>query len=215
MKLITELTETVEYITEGEGKVHYIKGITLQAEQKNRNGRIYPMAVMEKEVNRYIAERISAGRAYGELNHPQGPTINLDKVSHLFTELVREGNNYIGKARIADTPSGNIVKGLLSTGANLGISSRGLGTLKQTNEAMIVQDDYHIVTAGDIVADPSAPDAFVAGIMENINYYYDETHGSYLPIHSEQLKKEIKKMSLKEIEEQKARMFKTFLLNLK
>ena len=172
MKLITELFEDMEYITEAKEngeKEHYIHGIFLQAEKKNRNGRIYPLHIMDKEVTRYMNDIVKKNRAYGELGHPAGPQINLDRVSHIIVDLKRDGNNFIGKAKITDTPMGNIAKGLMKSGANLGVSSRGLGTLKAMRDGtMQVQEDFHLATAGDIVADPSAPDAFVKGIMENV-----------------------------------------------
>jgi hypothetical protein len=174
MRLITELNEEVEYITEakdGGVKEHYIHGVFLQADLPNRNGRIYPFPIMEKEVDRYIKEAVEKNRAYGELGHPQGPSINLDRVSHIITELKQDGKNYIGKAKLTNTPMGNIAKGLLESGAQLGVSSRGLGSLKPTkNGIMEVQNDFHLATAGDIVANPSAPDAYVRGIMEDVDW---------------------------------------------
>ena len=177
MKLITELFETVEYLTEAKEtgeKNHYIQGIFMQAEEINRNGRIYRLPIMEKEVNRYINDVVKHHRAYGELGHPASPQINLDRVSHIITELKRDGNNFIGKAKLTDTPMGNIAVGLLKSGASLGVSSRGMGSLKPTKEGVMeVQDDFRLATAADIVADPSAPNAFVKGIMENVDWVYD------------------------------------------
>ena len=170
MKLICELMEDVEMLVEKDEstnqKNYYIKGIFLQAEQKNRNGRVYPLETMEKEVNRYSKQYIDTNRAFGELGHPDGPTINLERVSHMVKELKQEGANFIGKAKIMETPYGKIVKNLIDEGAKLGVSSRGMGSLKTLGGSQIVQNDFHLATAGDIVADPSAPMAFVEGIME-------------------------------------------------
>jgi hypothetical protein len=175
MLLITELVEDVKYITEGEGdkKNLFIEGIFLQAGVKNRNGRMYDPAIMEREVTRYMKEAVGARRAYGELGHPSGPQINLDRVSHLIVGLQREGNNWIGKAKVTDTPMGNIARGLINDGAALGVSSRGLGSLKPVNGVMEVQQDFRLATAADIVADPSAPDAFVNGIMEGVEWVWN------------------------------------------
>ena len=171
MKLIKELLEEVELIqeaTEAGDKCQYIKGVFLQANVKNRNGRSYPMEVMEPEVNRYIKDVVDRNRAFGELGHPSGPQINLDRVSHLITELRRDGNNFVGKAKITDTPMGQIARGLLLSGAKLGVSSRGMGSLvPDKTGTMVVQPDFRIATAADIVADPSAPDAFVEGVMRS------------------------------------------------
>ena len=172
MKLIREVVETTNLIVEeklGKGKQYFIEGPFLQSEIVNRNGRMYQESVMDKEVERYNKEYVAKNRAYGELGHPDTPSINLDRVSHMITSLRKEGTNYIGKAKILDTPMGKIVKGLLDGGANLGVSSRAMGSLKANNQGIqIVQDDFMLSTAADIVADPSAPDAFVRGIMENI-----------------------------------------------
>jgi len=174
MRLISEITESVKYITEANGKELYIEGVFLQADLKNRNGRLYPGAIMEKEVKRYTTEYIDKKRAFGELGHPEGPTINLDRVSHMITQLRQEGNNYIGKAKITDTPHGNIVKSLIKEGAQLGVSSRGMGTLKANKKGIQeVQGDFYLATAADIVADPSAPDAFVNGIMEGKEWIWN------------------------------------------
>lgn len=178
MKLITETIEDVkvlEVLDEGNSgkKSLFIEGVFLQGNIKNRNGRIYRTETLEREVNRYIKENVAKGRAYGELGHPQGPGINLDRVSHMITELRRDGDNFYGKAKISSTPMGKIVEGLLSDGANLGVSSRGMGSLKEKNGIMEVQDDFYLATAADIVADPSAPDAFVNGVMEGVEYWYD------------------------------------------
>ena len=169
VKLFTESVEEVQYITEdkqGGGKNYKIKGIFLQADIKNRNGRVYPMEVLEKEVNRYNKKFINENRAYGELGHPEGPTVNLERVSHMVTELYPDGKNFIGEAKIMETPMGKIVKSLMNEGGKLGVSSRGMGSLDQKNGANYVRDDFYLATAADIVADPSAPNAFVEGIME-------------------------------------------------
>ena len=176
MKLITELNEEVKYLVEEkEGKKSYfIEGIIMQGDIVNRNGRMYPSNVLEKEVNRYNEQYVTKGRAYGELGHPAGPTLNLERASHMFKSLRREGNDFVGRAKIMDTPMGNIVKSLISEGASLGISSRGMGSIKENKRGIMeVQDDFHLATAGDIVADPSAPDAFVRGIMEGVEWVWD------------------------------------------
>ena len=218
MKLITERFEDVSYITEtsetGEKK-HFIEGIFLQAELKNKNGRIYPMKVMEKEVGRYMKEIVENNRAYGELGHPQGPQINLDRVSHMIVRLERNGNNYIGKARLTETPMGNLALGLLKSGANLGVSSRGLGTLKPTNEGIMeVQDDFRLATAADIVADPSAPDAFVKGIMENVDWIYDPVREVWTEERIDAAQKKLHAMTTQQIEEAKLNLFAAFLKSL-
>jgi hypothetical protein len=219
MKLITELVETVEYITEaresGE-KEHYIHGIFLQANRKNRNGRIYEMHVLEPEVNRYMTEVVANKRAYGELGHPEGPSINLDRVSHIITELKRDGDNFIGKAKLTETPMGNIAKGLLKSGANLGVSSRALGSLVADSKtgAMMVQPDLRLATAADIVADPSAPEAFVKGIMENVNWLYDPVKDTWHEEKLHNMKKQIHKMTTSELEEQKLAIFENYISSL-
>ena len=173
MKLITEMYDDFEILTEGKGKDMKIKGVFMQAETKNRNGRVYPLDVLQKEVTRYNKELVETKRAFGELGHPDGPTVNLDRVSHMIEELVPEGNNIIGKAKILDTPNGKIVKELLNAGAKLGVSSRGMGTLEKRGQTNYVKDDFYLATAGDIVADPSAPKAFVEGIMEGKEWIWD------------------------------------------
>ena len=173
MKLITEHYDDFEILTEGKGKDMKIKGVFMQAETKNRNGRVYPLDVLQKEVTRYTKELVENKRAFGELGHPDGPTVNLDRVSHLIEELYSEGNNIIGKAKILDTPNGKIVKELLNAGAKLGVSSRGMGTLEKKGQTNYVKDDFYLATAGDIVADPSAPKAFVEGIMEGKEWIWD------------------------------------------
>ena len=173
MKLITEMYDDYQIISEEDGKNMKIQGVFMQAETKNRNGRIYPLGVLEKEVKRYNKELVEKKRAFGELGHPDGPTVNLDRVSHIIEELVPEGNNIIGKAKILDTPNGKIVKELLNSGAKLGVSSRGMGTLEKKGNANYVKDDFYLATAADIVADPSAPQAFVEGIMEGKEWIWD------------------------------------------
>tara|TARA_Y100000004_G_scaffold24567_1_gene24742 strand:- start:763 stop:1380 length:618 start_codon:yes stop_codon:yes gene_type:complete len=173
MKLITETYDDYEILIEGKGKDMKIQGVFMQAETKNRNGRVYPLGVLQKEVTRYNKELVSKNRAFGELGHPDGPTVNLDRVSHMIEELVPEGNNIIGKAKILDTPNGKIVKELLNSGAKLGVSSRGMGTLEKKGNANFVKDDFYLATAADIVADPSAPQAFVEGIMEGKEWIWD------------------------------------------
>ena len=173
MKLITEMYDDFEILTEGKGKDMKIKGVFMQAETKNRNGRVYPLDVLQKEVARYNKELVESKRAFGELGHPEGPTVNLDRVSHMIEELVPEGNNIIGKAKILDTPNGKSVKELLNAGAKLGVSSRGMGTLEKRGQTNYVKDDFFLATAGDIVADPSAPKAFVEGIMEGKEWIWD------------------------------------------
>jgi hypothetical protein len=218
MKLITELFEEMEYITEAKEngeKEHYIHGIFLQANRKNRNGRIYPLHIMENEVNRYMAEVVKHNRAYGELGHPQGPQINLDRVSHIITELRRDGDNFIGKAKLTDTPMGNIAKGLLKSGANLGVSSRGMGSLKPTRDGIMeVQNDFHLATAADIVADPSAPDAFVKGIMEGVEWIYDPVKDSWKEEKIDNMRKSMHKMSMDQLEENKMAVLENYIYTL-
>ena len=175
MKLITEQIENVNVITEGKGdsKKLYIEGVFLQSELKNRNGRMYPYSVLEKEVHRYNEEYVKTNRALGELGHPDGPTVNLDRVSHRITSLKSEGNNFIGRAQVLDTPMGKIAKSLLDEGVKLGVSSRGMGSIDKREDCNIVMDDFMLATAADIVADPSAPDAFVNGIMEGKEWAWD------------------------------------------
>ena len=175
MKLITEQIENVQILTEEKNgkKLLYIEGVFLQSELKNRNGRMYPFSVLEREVGRYNEEYIKSKRALGELGHPDGPTINLDRVSHRITSLRAEGNNFVGKAQILDTPMGNIAKNLLGEGVQLGVSSRGMGSIQKSEDCNVVADDFMLTTAADIVADPSAPDAFVNGIMEGKEWVWD------------------------------------------
>ena len=174
MELITEMYDDFQILPEGKnGKDMKIQGVFMQAETKNRNGRVYPFGVLEKEVKRYNKELVEKKRAFGELGHPEGPTVNLDRVSHLIEELVPDGKNIVGKAKILDTPNGKIVKELLNAGAKLGVSSRGMGTLEKKGNTNYVKDDFYLATAGDIVADPSAPEAFVEGIMEGKEWIWD------------------------------------------
>ena len=218
MKLFTELVEDVQYITEANEKTGkkdmFIEGIFLQAGIKNRNGRMYPIDVLESEVKRYVRETVDKGRAYGELGHPSGPSINLDRVSHIITELKRDGNNFIGKAKLTETPMGNIAKGLLESGANLGVSSRAMGSLKESNGVMVVQNDLKLSTAADIVADPSAPDAFVKGIMEGVEWLYDPVKNTWHEQKLEETKKSIHKMSKSKLEEQRLSIFEDYLTSL-
>mgnify|MGYP001190643413 CR=1 FL=1 len=189
VKLFSEAVEEVEYITEekeGGEKNYKIKGIFLQADIKNRNGRVYPMEVLEKEVAKYNRNFIKENRAFGELGHPDGPTVNLERVSHMITSLTPDGKNFIGEAKIMDTPMGKIVKNLMDEGAKLGVSSRGMGSLNQKNGANYVRDDFYLATAADIVADPSAPNAFVEGIMEGKEWVWN--HGSLVEAHVADLK---------------------------
>lgn len=217
MKLISELTEEVKYLVEEKEKgkkEFYIEGIFLQGAIQNRNGRVYPVEVLEKEVKRYNEEYVVKNRAYGELGHPQGPSINLERVSHITKSLVREGSNFIGKAKIMDTPYGNIVKNLMSEGAMLGVSSRGMGSLKVNKEGVNeVQDDFFLATAADIVADPSAPDAFVQGIMEGKEWVWE---GSILrEKQAQNIQKRINTLvDQRKLDEQKLNLFNEFLNNL-
>lgn len=217
MKLIREVVETTNLIVEeklGKGKQYFIEGPFLQSEIVNRNGRMYQESVMDKEVERYNKEYVAKNRAYGELGHPDTPSINLDRVSHMITSLRKEGTNYIGKAKILDTPMGKIVKGLLDGGANLGVSSRAMGSLKANNQGIqIVQDDFMLSTAADIVADPSAPDAFVRGIMENVDWIYNANSKSWEI--AEQIKSNIRASSTRIIAENQAKWFKAFLTSIK
>jgi len=212
MKLIREEIETAKVvITEGKNgkKVHFIEGVFLQGAIKNRNGRMYPIETLDREVAKYNESYITKGRALGELGHPDGPTINLDRVSHLITSLRKEGNNYVGKARLLDTPMGNIAKSLLDEGVKLGVSSRGLGSIREEQGCKIVCDDFMLATAADIVADPSAPDAFVNGIMEGKEWVY--ANGAVHEQTIEQIKKRIDNASRMQLEERKLSAFAQFL----
>ena len=190
VKLISEAVEEVEYITEEKddgGKNYKIRGIFMQADIKNRNGRIYPMEVLDEEVRNYNKKFIQQNRAFGELGHPDGPTVNLERVSHMITSLKPDGKNFIGEAKIMDTPMGKIVKNLMDEGAKLGVSSRGMGSLRQKGGANVVSDDFYLATAADIVADPSAPNAFVEGIMEGKEWVWN--NGALVEAHVADLKK--------------------------
>lgn len=216
MKLITEINEEVKVLTEESengSRNFYIEGIFMQAEQKNRNGRVYPVGVLAREANRYIQEYVMKNRAYGELGHPDGPTINLERVSHMIRELRQEGNNFIGKAKIMDTPYGNIVKNLISEGACVGVSTRGMGSLEERSDGTrVVKDDFYLATAADIVADPSAPDAFVRGIMEGKEWVWD--NGIIKEVQISQYKETIKKSSKRSLEENMLRTFNDFISKL-
>jgi len=217
MKLIKEVTESVKLVTEsklGKGTDYFIEGVFLQSAIQNRNKRMYPEEIMDKEVARYMKEQVENNRAYGELGHPDNPQINLDRVSHLIVSLKKEGTNYIGKAKILETPMGQIAKGLLDGGANLGVSSRALGSLVTNNEGVsIVQDDFMLSTAADIVADPSAPDAYVRGIMENKEWVFVD--GKFVEKHIEEVKHAIRKTSSRNLEEAKIRAFQDFLSKIR
>jgi len=213
MKLISEIVEQVQVITEEKSKDLYLEGVFLQSELANRNNRIYPKAVMEKEVARYMKEYVDSNRAFGELGHPEGPVINLDRVSHIITSLKEDGNNYIGRAKILNTPMGNIVRGLIEGGAQLGVSSRGMGTLKEREGGINeVQNDFYLATAADIVADPSAPDAFVQGIMENKEWMF--VNGSWTYQNMDETKKLIEATKKQQLEEMKFRVFENFMNSL-
>tara|TARA_R110000803_G_C11928055_1_gene315120 strand:+ start:357 stop:1019 length:663 start_codon:yes stop_codon:yes gene_type:complete len=217
MKLITEFTENdtlkclIEKKENGE-KSYVIEGVFAQTDTKNRNGRIYPKAIMERAVGKYVTEQVNKKRAVGELNHPEGPTVNLDKVSHLITELKFNGNDVVGKAQILDTPMGRIVKGLLEGGVQLGVSTRGMGSLENRNGAMVVKDDF-ILSTVDIVQDPSAPEAFVNGIMEGVDWVWN--NGILSPQVIEKMETEIKTAPKTVLYETSVREFKNFLSLIK
>ena len=214
MKLITEtLQSDIAVLTEGTGgeKKTYISGCFMQAEKVNRNGRVYPKRVLAPAVAKYVKEQVATGRAVGELNHPDGPTVNLDKVSHRITELSWDGDNVVGKALILNTPMGQIVKGLLEGGVQVGVSSRGMGSLERANGANVVKDDFTLATI-DIVQDPSAPEAFVNGIMEGVEWIWD--NGILKPQQLEKYETEIKRASKKDLTEAQLRVFKDFLSKL-
>ena len=215
MKLITETIEDVQILTEEtNGKKDYkIKGVFMQADIKNRNGRIYPVETLAKEVRRYTKEFIEKKRAFGELGHPDGPTVNLERVSHMITSLKPEGKNFIGEAKIMDTPYGKIVKNLIDEGAVLGVSSRGMGSIQQQGGRNLVGKDFYLATAADIVADPSAPDAFVEGIMEGKEWVWD--NGVLKSVTVEQYKSEIGKAKRQELAEKKSKIFADFMSKLK
>jgi hypothetical protein len=214
MKLIKEIFEEVEYITEETDgkKCMYISGPFLVSEQKNKNGRMYRYDTLKKEVQRYTEEYIRKNRAFGELGHPETPTINLDRVSHMIVSLSENGTNWVGKAKILDTPMGNIARNLIEGGAQLGVSSRGMGSLKNVNGVNIVQGDFHLATAADIVADPSAPGAFVHGIMEGKEWMLVD--GVWTEIDHVEAIQEIRKASKHEIEQVSLRIFENFIKKL-
>jgi len=216
MKLITEEVSQVKFITEGKGakKKMYIEGVFLQGDIKNRNGRMYPVNTLAKEVGRYNESFVQKGRALGELGHPEGPTVNLDRVSHKITSLRQEGNNFIGKAQLLETPMGKIAKSLIAEGVTLGVSSRGVGSLKEDNKGCkVVGEDFMLATAADIVADPSAPDAFVSGIMEGKEWIWEG--GILREQQAAQTKKRINTLvDQKALEEHKLGLFQDFLSNL-
>ena len=214
MKLITEQIENVNVITEGKGdsKKLYIEGVFLQSELKNRNGCMYPFSVLEKEVNRYNEEYVKTSRALGELGHPDGPTVNLDRVSHRITSLSAEGNNFIGKAQILDTPMGKIAKSLLEDGVKLGVSSRGMGSIDKREDCNVVMDDFMLATAADIVADPSAPDAFVNGIMEGKEWAWD--NGILKETEVAKYKRYMDSATRRNLEERTLKVFNEFLTGL-
>lgn len=214
MKLITENIEEVNVLVEeSNGKKNlYIEGIFLQSEMKNRNGRVYPFDVLDREVKKYTEQYVNTGRALGELGHPDGPSINLDRVSHKIVELRSEGSNFYGKARILDTPMGKIAKSLLDEGVKLGVSSRGMGSLEERNGVKYVRDDFMLATAADIVADPSAPDAFVQGIMEGKEWVWD--NGILKEYRVSEYKQYISEATRRNLEERKLKAFQHFLSNL-
>jgi hypothetical protein len=215
MKLISEEATNVEFLTEATktGKNYFIEGVFMQAETKNRNGRIYPKEVLVKEAKRYTKEFIESKRAFGELGHPDGPTVNLERVSHMITELVEVDQNFMGRAKIIDTPYGKIVKNLIDEGARLGVSSRGMGSLKPGKDGIQeVQGDFYLATAADIVADPSAPDAFVAGIMEGKEWVWD--NGLLKERQIQEYKDQIEKSSRKDREQTLVSVFEDFISKL-
>jgi len=215
MKLFCDINEEIQVLTEETepGKKNYfIEGIFLMCDQKNRNGRVYTFEMMNKKVNEYNNSFVKQKRAFGELGHPEGPTINLERVSHMITDLYSDKKNFIGRAKIMDTPYGKIVKNLIDEGAKLGVSSRGIGSLEEKNGINYVKDDYQLATAADIVADPSAPEAFVRGIMEGKEWIYES--GRLVEKDIEQIKKDIKKASSRNLEEAKMKAFEKFLRNI-
>mgnify|MGYP005625858419 FL=1 len=214
MKLITETIEDVQVITEGKGdsKKLYIEGVFLQSELKNRNGRMYPFSVLQKEVNRYNEEYIKTSRALGELGHPDGPTVNLDRVSHRIVSLAEDGTNFRGKAQILDTPMGKIASSLLGEGVKLGVSSRGMGSIDRREDCNVVMDDFMLATAADIVADPSAPDAFVNGIMEGKEWAWD--NGILKETKVAKYQSYMNNATRKNLEERTLRVFEDFLSGL-
>lgn len=215
MKLFCDINEEIQVLTEENepGKKNYfIEGIFLMCDQKNRNGRVYTFEMMNKKVNEYNNAFVKQKRAFGELGHPEGPTINLERVSHMITDLYSDKKNFIGRAKIMDTPYGKIVKNLIDEGAKLGVSSRGIGSLEEKNGVNYVKDDYQLATAADIVADPSAPEAFVRGIMEGKEWVYES--GRLVEKDIEEIKKSIKTASSRKLEEAKIKAFEKFLRNI-
>ena len=213
MQLITEVFEDLQFITEETGKNLFIEGVFLQANKKNRNGRVYPTEVLQREVKRYTENYVDKNRAYGELGHPAGPTINLERVSHMIKELKQDGDNFIGKAKImTETPMGAIAKNLIGEGATLGVSSRGMGSVKKSSGTDVVQNDFYLATAADIVADPSAPDAFVNGIMEGKEWVWE--NGVIREAQIASYKSEIQSAKKKQLEEVKIRVFENFFQKL-
>lgn len=214
MKLITELTEDVKYIKENIGngeKTYFIEGVFMQSDTKNRNGRVYPQGILKKECGRYITEYVEKGRAMGELNHPTGPTVNLDRVSHIIKELHEDGKNVYGKAKVLDTPMGKIVKNLIDEGAQLGVSTRGMGSLRPKNGYQEVQEDF-MLAAIDIVADPSAPNAFVNGIMEGKEWVFE--HGIWTERDRDMAVKTIKNSSKRDLQENIVKVFNDYFKKL-
>jgi hypothetical protein len=217
MKLFTELVEDVQLISEAKetgGKDYFIEGVFLQANIKNRNGRMYPVDVLDREVSRYVTEVINKNRAFGELGHPSGPSINLDRVSHIITELRRDGDNFVGRAKLSKTPMGDIARGIMESGGQLGVSSRAMGSLKEEKGVMVVQNDLRLSTAADIVADPSAPDAFVNGIMEGVEWIYDPVRGTWLEQKLQETKKTIHKMSKSQLIERRMSILEDYIASL-
>ena len=215
MKLISEFNDIVTPICESKedgSKDYFIEGIYIQSEIKNRNGRVYPKEVIKEEIARYNKEFVQKQRAFGELGHPDGPTINLDKVSHLIQSLEEDGNNYVGRAKILSTPNGQIVRNLIDDGAKLGVSSRGLGSLEQKNGAQYVKNDFQLATAGDIVADPSAPEAFVEGIMEGVEWIFE--NGVLKAVEAEKMRDQLMSAKLNKLEETKLNLWKKFVESL-
>ena len=215
MNLIREEITDIEFVTEDTSdnkKNYFIKGVFMQADMKNRNGRVYPMETLNKEVSRYTKKFINEKRAFGELGHPDGPTVNLERVSHMITKLYPDGKNFMGEAKITNTPYGNIVKSLIDEGAKLGVSSRGMGSLENRAGANYVKSDFYLATAADIVADPSAPDAFVQGVMEGKEWVWD--NGIIKEGEVNELRKEIERAKRHELAEKKAAVFNKFLKNL-
>jgi hypothetical protein len=214
MKLITESIEDIQILEEESNgkKILHIEGVFLQGDIKNRNGRVYPFGVLEREVGRYNEQYVNVGRALGELGHPDGPTVNLDRVSHKIVSLKAEGSNFVGKAQILNTPMGNIAKSLLESGVKLGVSSRGMGSIEEKNGANYVRDDFMLATAADIVADPSAPDAFVNGIMEGKEWVWE--NGIIKEVNIAKYHKYISESTRKNIEERSLKAFNHFLQSL-